>query len=123
MQCGDCFWMSLRRVHEWAKNPWTLSCHYTPFREFIPIIRISEPLQTGLTPGAAGGKKSAQDGVALLLANLAPRGHQHHEIRPTTSLRKDESAAYRATTAPPWPAKGVPKGEVQGAWEMFKSPQ
>ena len=31
------------------------SRHYTPFREFIPIDRISEPLQTGLTPEAAGG--------------------------------------------------------------------
>jgi hypothetical protein len=42
-------------------------------------------LQIGLMPEAAGGKKAAQDGVALLLSDLLRQGHRHPEIRPKTS--------------------------------------
>jgi hypothetical protein len=52
------------------------------------------------------------------MATLARRGHRRPEIRPQTSPRKDKSTALRATTAPPWPAKGVPKGGVKGGLEI-----
>jgi hypothetical protein len=51
-----------------------LFCHYNPFREFIPIVRISESLQTELTPETAGGKKSARECAALPRANSLAEG-------------------------------------------------
>ncbi|MGO9578657.1 MAG: hypothetical protein ACLP2P_04510 [Desulfobaccales bacterium] len=69
---------------------------------------------TVLTPEAAGRKKSARGGVALLLAGLARREHRHPEMRPQDFPRKDKSTAHRATHSPTAARKRPPKGKLQG---------
>ena len=71
-------------------------------------MRISQPLEIGLTPEAVA------NAVALLLANAARREHRHPEMRPQTSLKQGKSTALGAVTASPRPANGHPKGKGAG---------
>ena len=68
------------------------------------IPRVGD--RAALTPEAAGGKKSARVGVALILADLARRKHRPPEMRPQTSTKQGKSTALRATHSAATPRKG-----------------
>ncbi|OGP69986.1 MAG: hypothetical protein A2Y80_04880 [Deltaproteobacteria bacterium RBG_13_58_19] len=52
--------------------------------------------------------------MALLLAELARRGHRQPEMRPKPSTNQGNSTALRATQSPTTARKGAPKGRKYG---------
>jgi hypothetical protein len=89
----------------------SIACHYTPIREFIPIVRISGTLANMADARSSRREKSARDAIALLLSDIARRGHRHPEMRARTSPRKDKSTALRATHSPEEEDVGVSPGD------------
>lgn len=83
-----------------------LPCHYTPFRQSFPIVRISQPLEIGLTPEAVA------NAVPLLLADLPRWEHRHQKctLRPPppkvnqllSGPPQRRHTPQRALTGKPW---------------------